>query len=70
MIEFRHGRLHGRAIVLDIPVNGVIGIVECARANCRWRKVLMIEGSPESDEIGDSIDRFLKEHPCGKEPFS
>jgi hypothetical protein len=70
MIEFQRGHLHGRCIVIDAPVNDVIGIVECAKKGCKWRKVLMIEDDDKPDKLGVTIENFLKDHPCGKDPFS
>jgi hypothetical protein len=71
MIEFRHGRYHGRGIILDKPYHGVVGIVECAVEGCCWRMVLTVEdGHNEPDKMAAAIDKFLRTHACGREPPS
>ncbi len=48
-----------RAILVDEPVNGVSGIIECDA--CDWRMVLGVSGD---GEIANEIERFIKEHDC------
>ena len=69
MIEFKRGFRHGRGILLDQPDGDVIGIVECAKPGCAWRVVLHVEDG-QDEKLAENIDRFLKSHPCGKEPAS
>jgi len=72
MIEFKRGFRHGRGIILDAPVRGVIiGIIECAQPGCEWRCALTEEdGHGDPKKLAGSVDRFLKLHDCGKEPAS
>lgn len=49
-----------RAIVLDEPVNGISGIVECQ--NCDWRAVIL---SSDTDGQTKEIEEFAKTHSCG-----
>lgn len=57
-VEFP-GQPKARAIIVDEPVNGVSGIVECDV--CDWRMVLT---TSETEEISGEIQRFIKEHEC------
>ena len=71
MIEFSRGHRHGRGIILDSPVHGVVGIVECAQPGCYYRFVLTVEeGHQDPEKSSAAIDRFLDRHPCEKEPPS
>lgn len=57
-VEFP-GQPKARAIIVDEPVNGVSGVVECDI--CDWRMVLM---TSETEEISGEIEKFIKEHEC------
>ena len=48
-----------KAIIVDEPVNGVSGIVECDV--CDWRMVLT---TPDIAEISGEIEKFIKNHKC------
>lgn len=53
-----------RAIILDEAVKGIQGIVECC--TCEWRGIL--DESDDSNAIGNAIEKFAWEHPCGLKP--
>lgn len=53
------GHPKARAILVDEPVNGVSGIVECDI--CDWHMVLTVSGT---EEISDEIEKFIKNHDC------
>jgi hypothetical protein len=66
MIEFQSGRKRGRGILLDEPVQGVVGIVECSSPDCRHRFVLTVDkGHDDPERSSEAIDRFMTTHPCG-----
>jgi hypothetical protein len=79
MITFKRGALHGRAIILNTPVHGIVGIVECAVPGCEHRYVPTVDelspvfryGTDEYDgAIAKVIDRWMQSHPCGKVAMS
>jgi len=49
-----------RAILIDKPVSGVIGIVECD--SCGWKAVLL---ESVTEGLSDEIETFIKTHACG-----
>jgi hypothetical protein len=65
MIEFSRGHRCGRGIILDEPVRGVVGIIECAAPGCTQRFVLTVDGGHQDPERSSTaIDEFLGRHPC------
>jgi len=48
-----------RAIIVDKPVNGVSGIVECEV--CDWHLVLVTSGV---EEMSNEIEEFIRKHKC------
>jgi hypothetical protein len=76
VIIFRKGPRSGSAIILDKPVNGVVGVVECNSETCEWRLALTIDKvgfesngrDYNSEKIGKLIDDFLMKHRCGQPP--
>ena len=65
MIEFERGRHRGRGILLDDPVKGVVGIVECSAIGCTARFVLTVEGGHDDPgELAEAIHAFMIDHQC------
>lgn len=49
-----------RAIILDEPINGISGIVECCK--CDWRAGILASNVEEQTK---EIEEFAKVHTCG-----
>lgn len=55
------GHPKARAIVVDEPVNGVIGIVECSICS---GGLVLTPSVVDIDSISSEIEQFIREHKC------
>ncbi len=63
VIEFERGHRRGRGILLEDPIEGIVGVVECV--DCESKFVLTVKGGHDDpDELATAIDEFMFSHEC------
>ena len=72
MVFFRQGALAAHAIILEKPINDVIGVAECSKEDCDWKLPILFskigydDGTEEYnvDKLRDEVANFLLRHRC------